>query len=130
MALTVRNLYKESVKYHMKPLAGESGFGNLVQWVHIIETIEGVRFLHGQELVITECIQGNDEDRLLAFVKELYARNASALIVRFGSAKCSCMYCVAFLITSVSSRRSFGRLSMMLLHASYSRSLKSCTVRH
>ncbi len=84
MALTVRNLYKESVKYHMKPLAGESGFGNLVQWVHIIETIESVRFLHGQELVITECIQGNDEDRLLTFVKELHARNASALIVNIG----------------------------------------------
>lgn len=84
MALTVGNLFKESVKYNMELLAGEEGLGNLVQWVHIIETIEGARFLHGNEVIITECILGGEEDRLLPFVKTLCSLNASALIINTG----------------------------------------------
>lgn len=84
MALTVSNLYKESVKYHMKMLAGENGLSNLVQWVHIIETTEGAKFLHGRELIITECIIGYEEKKLLDFVKTLYELHASALIVNTG----------------------------------------------
>lgn len=84
MALTVSNLYKESVKYNMKLLAGEEGLSNLVQWVHIIETIEGAQFLHGHELIITECIIGNEEKKLLEFVKTIIGLGASALIVNTG----------------------------------------------
>lgn len=84
MALTVGNLYKESVKYHMKLLAGENGLSNLVQWVHIIETNDGAQFLHGNELIITECILGNDEEKLLNFVETLHRLNASGLIVNIG----------------------------------------------
>lgn len=84
MSLTVSNLYKESVKYNMKLLAGENGLSNLVQWVHIIETIDGARFLHGNELVITEGILENEEDKFLLFVKTLYLQNVSALIVNIG----------------------------------------------
>ena len=84
MALTVGNLFKESVKYHMKLLAGEKGLSRLVQWVHIIETEEGARFLHGNELVITECILEYEEEELLSFVETLFQLNASALIVNTG----------------------------------------------
>lgn len=41
MALTVGNLFKESVKYNMKLLAGQAGLCRPVQWIHIIETNEG-----------------------------------------------------------------------------------------
>jgi hypothetical protein len=84
MALTVGNLYKESVKYHMKLLAGENGLGNLVQWVHIIETNEGAQSLHGNELIITEGILASDEEKLLSFVETLYQINASALVINTG----------------------------------------------
>ena len=84
MALTVGNLFKESVKYNMKLLAGEAGLHRLVQWVHIIETNEGAQFLHGNEVVITECIQGNEEEKLRRFVETIYRRHASALIVNTG----------------------------------------------
>lgn len=84
MALTVSNLYKESVKYHMKLLAGEAGLGNLVQWVHIIETNESARFLHGQELVITEGILCHEEEKILAFIRTLLSLNASALVFNVG----------------------------------------------
>lgn len=84
MALTVGNLFKESVKYHIKLLAGENGLSRLVQWVHIIETNEGAQFLHGNELVITECILDHEEEKLRCFVEILYRLNASALIVNTG----------------------------------------------
>ena len=84
MALTVSDLFKESAKYHMKLLAGKNGLNNLVYWVHIIETIESVRFLRGNELVITEGILENEEGRLLSFVEKLFLQNASALVVNTG----------------------------------------------
>ncbi len=84
MALIVKDLFKASVKYHIKLLAGESGLSNLVQWVHIIETIEGARFLHGNELIITEGILEKEEEKLLAFIEKLYSLNASAVIINTG----------------------------------------------
>ncbi len=84
MALTVGNLFKESVKYNMKLIAGQEGLSNLVQWIHIIETNEGAQFLHGNEVVITECIAGNDEEKLICFVNTIYRLRASALIINVG----------------------------------------------
>lgn len=84
MALTVGNLYKESAGYQMKLLAGEAGFSNLVTWIHIIETIEGAGFLHGNELVITEGTICREEESLLAYAKEILTHNASGLIINTG----------------------------------------------
>ena len=84
MALTVGNLFKESVKYNMKLLAGQAGLCRPVQWIHIIETNEGAQFLHGNEVVITECIAGNDEEKLQRFVGTIYRLHASALIINIG----------------------------------------------
>lgn len=84
MALTVGNLFKESVKYRMKLLAGHNGLHRPVQWVHIIETKEGAGFLHGNEVVITEGILGQEEAYLYDFVETIFARNASALIINTG----------------------------------------------
>ena len=90
MALTVGNLFKESVKYNMKLIAGQEGLSNLVQWIHIIETNEGAQFLHGNEVVITECIAGNDEEKLICFVNTIYRLRASALIINVGMLSRQC----------------------------------------
>lgn len=84
MAVTVGMLYKESTKYKMNYLAGEEGFGNNVDWVHMIETVDGANFLHGQELILTAGILEQDEQALLAFVQTLYEKNASALVINTG----------------------------------------------
>lgn len=84
MALTVGNLYKESIHYKMRLLAGEEGLHNLVQWVHIIETQEGAQFLHGQEIVIIEGVLEHEEENLLALVKTVQMLNASAVILNTG----------------------------------------------
>lgn len=84
MAVTVGMLYKESTKYKMNYLAGEEGFGNIVDWVHMIETVDGANFLHGQELILTAGILEQDEQALLQFVQTVYEKNASALVINTG----------------------------------------------
>lgn len=84
MALTVSNLYRESARYNMKLLAGESGLSNLVAWIHVIETTAGARFLHGNEIVITEGTICRQEAELLEYVQEVFARHASAVIFNTG----------------------------------------------
>lgn len=84
MALTVGTLYKKSAAYKMSLVAGQSGLANVVEWVHIIETVQGAGFLHGHELVITEGILGADPGELLAFVKVVYHKEASGLILNTG----------------------------------------------
>lgn len=84
MALTVNNLYKESAKYKIKLHAGEGGLTNLVSWIHIVETVEGAGFLHGNEIVVTEGAICRSDDELMAYVKEVHAHNASAVILNTG----------------------------------------------
>lgn len=84
MAVTVGMLYKEATKYKMNYLAGEEGFGNTVNWVHMIETVDGAVFLHGQELVLTTGILEQEEQTLLKFVQTVYSKNASALVINTG----------------------------------------------
>lgn len=84
MAVTVGMLYKESTKYKMNYLAGEDGFGNTVDWVHMIETVDGANFLHGQELILTAGILEQDEQALLKFVQTVCEKNASTLVINTG----------------------------------------------
>lgn len=84
MALTVGNLYKESEKYKMKLLAGDGGMANLVSWIHIVETVDGAGFLHGNEIVITEGTICRTEEALMKYMEEVYIRNASAVIINTG----------------------------------------------
>lgn len=84
MSLTVGKIYKASSKYKIRFLAGEDGLGNNVKWVHMIETVEGAGFLHGQELIVTAGILEGDEDKLLTFIKTLIEKEACALIINTG----------------------------------------------
>ncbi len=84
MALTVNNLYKESAKYNIKLHAGEGGLTNIVSWIHVVETIEGARFLHGNEIVITEGAICRTADDLMEYVTVVHAHNAGAVIFNTG----------------------------------------------
>lgn len=70
MALTVGNLFKESVKYNMKLLAGQAGLCRPVQWIHIIETNEGHSFCMEMRLSSRNALQ------------EMMRKSCSALWVR------------------------------------------------
>lgn len=85
MAVTVRKLFQNArEKYHSELLAGESGLGNLVEWVHVVEDKQVGTFLHGQEIVFTTGIMMQGDEWLLEFAKNLYSSNASAFVVNLG----------------------------------------------
>lgn len=85
MAVTVNRLYKNGAfLYKMMLLAGKSGLGNPVKWVHIIEDDTVTTFLHGNELVFTAGILNHELDWLLRFAQRLQQAGASALVVNLG----------------------------------------------
>jgi Purine catabolism regulatory protein-like family. len=81
----VKKLYKNGAfLYKMNLIAGKSGLGNLVQWVHIIEDDSATSFLHGGELVFTAGILNHSGDWLLNFAKKLHETGTSAFVVNVG----------------------------------------------
>lgn len=85
VAVTVSQLFKNAdILYNAKLIAGETGLGNLVEWVHIVEDCEVGLFLHGQELVFTTGIADGSEKWLMKFIKNLHSSNVSAFIVNLG----------------------------------------------
>lgn len=85
MAVIVKKLYNNGkFLYNMKIAGGQKGIGNLVQWVHIIEDINVISFLHGNELVFTAGIMNTEPGWLLAFAQKLSAARASAFVVNVG----------------------------------------------
>ena len=85
MAIMVRKLYKNATfLYEMNLVAGKGGMSGLVQWVHIIEDVNVIGFLHGGELVFTAGIMNNGGDWLLRFAQKLKEAQASAFVVNLG----------------------------------------------
>ncbi|WP_099206130.1 PucR family transcriptional regulator [Scatolibacter rhodanostii] len=85
MAVIVKKLYNSGkFLYDMKLVAGEKGVSNLVQWVHIVEDADVISFLHGNELVFTAGIMGQNSEWLLKFTQSLHQAHASAFVVNIG----------------------------------------------
>lgn len=85
MALSIRQLYEATKrKYRLKLMAGETGLGNVVSWVHYMEDIKTTSFIRGHELIITTGMGYDGEEWLLTLVRDLYAQNAAGLIVNVG----------------------------------------------
>ncbi|MDD3204736.1 MAG: PucR family transcriptional regulator ligand-binding domain-containing protein [Lachnospiraceae bacterium] len=85
MAVTLARLCENANKlYGMHVLAGNLGMRNSVPWVHTLEDEEVCTFLHGGELVFTTGIGHRDTSWLLSFTQNLYAAEASGLVVNYG----------------------------------------------
>lgn len=85
MAIRLGKLYKQARQiYQMQLLAGESGLGNIINWVHMIEDENVANFLRGNELVFTTGIGHADAAWLSGFVKGLIRNNAGGLVVNIG----------------------------------------------
>lgn len=86
MAVSIRRLCRDTNKeYHANIIAGSGGMDNRVNWVHMIEDYDAVKFLHGNEIVITTGI-GNvrTTENMLKYVKTLNEKNASGVIFNIG----------------------------------------------
>ena len=54
MAVTVRQLIQQlDMELTMRPVAGESGLGHIVRWIHMVEGVEISSFLQGGEIAFT-----------------------------------------------------------------------------
>ncbi|MGN1340575.1 MAG: PucR family transcriptional regulator [Oscillospiraceae bacterium] len=85
MAITLASLCANTEKtYGMKLVAGKSGLGNFVRWVHIVEDSEVPDFLHGNELVFTTGIGHRGSGWLMDFVQHLFNRKAAGLVINIG----------------------------------------------
>lgn len=85
MAIRLENIYKQAKQlYQMQLIAGESGLGNIINWVHMIEDENVANFLRGNELVFTTGIGHDDATWLNGFVQGLTISHASGLVVNIG----------------------------------------------
>lgn len=85
VAIKLRTVYYATKeKYEMKLLTGNSGLDRLFSWVHILENINTMDYLHGNEIVITTGIGRNSDEWLEKYVKRVVNSSATALIINTG----------------------------------------------
>lgn len=68
----------------IKLVAGEKGYSNPVEWVHMVGNTEIANFLSGGEIAFTTGVGIREDMTLLMLVEGVYRRNASAMIINVG----------------------------------------------
>lgn len=85
MAIKLRTVYYATKeKYHMNLLAGSEGLDQLFSWIHILENIDTMEYLHGNEVVITTGIGMDSPSWFSEYVDKVTHSGATALIVNTG----------------------------------------------
>lgn len=86
--MQLRTLYeKTKQRYRLKCIAGEVGMCNDVRWIHVLEDIDCVNFIRGNELIITTGVCSKDagwEKWLPRFLEALRERHVCGIIVNLG----------------------------------------------
>lgn len=82
MGILCRTLPQLPYANQFRLLAGESGLGNEVQWVHYLEEPRYAAWLRGGELIITAgAILGDDPKSLCALAETLFDQGAAGLVI-------------------------------------------------
>jgi len=84
MAVLLSDLYESVKNQDMTLVAGEQGMGNVVRWVHMVESREISSFLDGQEIAFTTGIGLSENETLLDLVKANNEHKASGMVVNVG----------------------------------------------
>lgn len=83
MAVELKDLYAAiSPQYHVR-LHTESCFGKMIAWTHVVEDIEFISSLHGEELVFCSGINFSSEEELKRYITELHSHHAGGLVMSF-----------------------------------------------
>lgn len=83
MAVELKGLYAAiSPQYHVR-LHTESCFGKMIAWTHVVEDIEFISSLHGEELVFCSGINFSSEEELKRYITELHRHHAGGLVMSF-----------------------------------------------
>jgi DNA-binding PucR family transcriptional regulator len=75
----------ETLKKDIRLLGGAKGLTNAVRWTHVLESVEAIQFLQGNELTFLTGIHiGDDPGRLVSVVEKLAAQHVAGLVVNTG----------------------------------------------
>lgn len=88
MAVKLSDLYQEIIPEHDVHLLTTDCFGKKIEWVHMVENIDFINLLHGDELVFNSTLDGKDENYRKRFIEQLLKENAGGLIVALQEGKC------------------------------------------
>ena len=83
MAVALKELYAAiPPQYHVR-LHTESCFGKMIAWTHVVEDIEFISSLHGEELVFFSGLSCTSEEWLKRYITDLDRRHVGGLIMSF-----------------------------------------------
>jgi PucR family transcriptional regulator, purine catabolism regulatory protein len=81
-SLTVSDILKRNHFDRIRIIAGETGLGRIVKWVHVVEVIHIRKLLKGQELILSTGLSWKDQPNgCLLFIQQLIESNASGLCI-------------------------------------------------
>ncbi len=81
MAVELEQLYSEIESEFDVKLVTNSCFHKMIDWIHMVEDVDFVSFLRGDELVLNSGLNYKNEEWLYKYIKELRKRDAGGLIL-------------------------------------------------
>lgn len=84
MAVLLSDLYESIKNQDVTLVAGERGMGNVVRWLHMVESNAISSFLDGQEIAFTTGVGLNRDETLLDLVKANNEHKASGMVINIG----------------------------------------------
>ena len=87
MAVKLSDLYQEIIPEHEVRLLTTDCFEKKIEWVHMVENIDFISLLHGDELVFNSTLDGEDDEHQKRFIEQLIEENAGGLIVALQDGK-------------------------------------------
>ena len=84
MAVLLSDLYENIKNQDVTLVAGERGMGNVVRWLHMVESNAISSFLDGQEIAFTTGVGLNRDETLLDLVKANNEHKASGMVINIG----------------------------------------------
>ena len=81
MAVELSILYKEIIPEHDVHLLTTSCFDKKIDWVHMVENVDFVSLLHGDELVFNSTLNDETDEMRKNYIDKLIAVDAGGLIV-------------------------------------------------
>lgn len=85
MAVNLKEIYlKTKQKYKLQLVAGKSGLDCMMNWVYRMESLEDIKFLKGNELIITTGFVFKEETEFLKLIKALKDKGCCGLILNIG----------------------------------------------
>ena len=81
MAVALETLYSEIDPAHNVKLLTRSCFHKMIDWMHMVEDMDFVQFLHGDELVFNSGINYVSNEWLKGYITAIYEKRAGGLIL-------------------------------------------------